>query len=199
MENNNGKTVWTLQQLKNELGDVNFGAFVALPLMSYAGLCARFAEHGVDVDFNRIIYDCYHDRIADTLAAYKKFELHELLAVYESDVDDAPIFDPNDPITAAIDVMDYENDKENIDFAGKLLQVVDVPVKQRDYTGALMEVKDHIDNIKREFICGEYTPNSLTIKEYDELVEWIADVDRDINSLIRTIENSAIEYGRGCA
>lgn len=200
MENNNGKTVWTLQQLENEQGGVDFVAIVALPLMGYARLCARFAQHGVAVEANRIRYDHYYDSIADTLAAYKNFELYELLAVYISDVEDAAMFDPNDPITSALDAMDRDNDKEYIDFAGKLMQLVDVPRrKQRDYTGVLMELKEHVDYIKREFISGKYTPQTLSIKEYDELVEWIADVDHDINSMVLAIEKSASAFDRGCA
>lgn len=198
MKNNNEKT-WKLQQLENENGSVDFAAIVALPLMGYARLCARFAEHGVDVDFNRIIYDRYHDRIADTLAAYKNFELYELLAVCESDVDDALMFYPNDPITAAIDAMDCENDKEYIDFAGKLMQVVQSRQKQRDFTGVLIEVKEHVDYMQKEFISGKYTSQTLSITEYDELVEWIADVELDINSMVSAIEKSASAFDRGCA
>lgn len=199
MKKNKVATTWTLQQLENEHGSVDFAAIVALPLMGYAGLCARFAEYDVDLEANRIRYDHYYDCIADTLAAYKNYELYELLAVYESDVDEKLTFDQNDPISSAIDALDRENDKEYIDFCGKLMQVIQPRQKQRDYTGALMEVKEHVDYIKREFVSGKYTPCALTITEYDELVEWIDDVDYDINSMIAAIEKSASGYERGCA
>lgn len=186
-----GKQSWKLRDLKNELGSTDFAVTVTLPLMAYAGLCNRFAQHGIDVDYNQIQYETFYTRLHETLDAYNDYEQYELLASYDEDVNDKPDFDENDPISSAIDTLDYENNKEYIEYAGTLLEIVQPPQQQRIFTGEFLQVKEHVDYMKREFYRGKYTPQILTIAEHDELKSWMDDVSHDIDAMIKVINDSA--------